>query len=196
MKRIIAIIILFISFSGFAQNLIEKEFVVIIVDIERNDGLHPRDIFYWVADTNKVNENYEFDFYPIFLKLFYSSNSYDDCCIGKESWFYTFNEHSKFEFNDEFDEKQKELREFLKTNSRVIQVIRKKNKWNSLLNEKVTISATPIKAKLCNCQIKEDRYFESVFLPASDFELNPKFWNSENADSVAERDYSGFRSDY
>lgn len=196
MKRIIVIIILFINVSGFAQNLIEKEFVVIIIDIERNDDLHPRDIFYWVADANKVNENYELDFYPIFLKLFYSSNSYDDCCIGKESWFYTFNEHSKFEFTDEFDEKQKEFREFLKANSKVIQVIRKKKKWNSLLNEKVTISAIPIKAKLCNCQLKEDRYFESVFLPTSDFELNHKFWISEKATKVTDRDYSGFRADY
>lgn len=196
MKRIIAIIILFISVSGIAQNLAEKEFVVIIIDIERNDDLHPRDIFYWVANTNQVNENNEFDFYPIFLKLFYSSNSYEDCCIGKESWFYTFNEQSKFEFADGFDEKQKELREFLKANSSVVQVIRKQHRWNKLLNEKITISATPIKAKLCNCQIKENRYFESVFLPTSDFQLNPNFWNSENATYVTDRDYSGFGAYY
>lgn len=196
MKGVITTILIFISFNGVAQNLTEKEYAVIIIDIERNDDLHPRDIFYWIAQSQEVNKNYEFDFYPIFLKLFYSSSSYDDCCLGKDSRFYTFDEHSKFEFSDEFGEKQKVFREFLQKNSKVIQIIKKQNKWNKLLNEKVTISATAIKATLCNCNIKEDRHFESIFLPISDFKLNSKFWGSENAFYLTDRDYSGFRADY
>ncbi len=196
MKRIIILSLFFISVNSIAQNLTQKEFVVLIFDIERNDSLHPRDIFYWVAESNKGTKDNEFDFKPLFLKLFYSSNSYDDCCIGKESLFYSFTEHSKFEFTDKFGKKQKELRQFLKNHSKVIQVIKKRNKWNKLLNEKVTISATAITAELCNCKIKEDRHFESVFLPTSDFKLNLKFWESENAIYITNRDYSGLRVDY
>ena len=196
MKRIITLFLFLVCFSCISQNLTEKEYVVLIIDIERNDELHPRSIYYWIADSQKINENNEFDFYPIFLKLFYASNSYETCCTGKESRFYTFNENSVFEFSDEFQRKQKLFREFLSKNSRVIQIINKKNNWNKLLNEKITISATAFKAELCYCQILEERHFDFVYLPTSNFKLNPKFWGSENAFYVTNRDYAGFKAEY
>ncbi len=196
MKRISLAFLLLLCVSGFSQNLTQKEFVAIIIEIDRKDDMHPKDIFYWITESNKVNKKYEFDFYPLFLKLFYPSNSYDACCIGKESRFYTHTEDSQFEFTKAFEKKQKEFRDFLKKNSKVIQVIKKRNKWNKLLNEKVTISATAITAELCKCKIKDDRHFESVFLPTSDFKLNPKFWESKNAFYLTDRDYSLLRANY
>ncbi len=186
-----------INTSGFTQNLVEKNYIVLIFDVKQNDNLHPGRFSYWIAESDKLNDKFEFDFSPLFLNLFYTSNAYDDCCMGKASNFYTFTTESKFEFTKEFENKQKIFREFLKSNAKKIQTIKKK--WENGRNETVTISAIPIKTKICNCKIldkKKNYYnFESVSLPISDFELNNEFWKSKNASYII-NDYSKFESEY
>ncbi|QHT67518.1 hypothetical protein GXP67_13215 [Rhodocytophaga rosea] len=195
-KKLSFVSLLFISFNGKAQNLSEKEYIVLIVNIERKDPLHPGEIYYWIAASDTLNEEYEFNFSPLFLRLFYPSSSYDDCCEGRDARFYTLTDESKFEFTDEFNNKQENLRKFLKKNSKLIQVIKKKNGFSKLLNEKVTISATAIKTSLCSCKIIEEKHFESVFLPTTEFSLNNDFWNSDKAYHIKHKDYTGFSPYY
>ncbi len=176
--RFIIIAFLFLLGNGVtAQEFTEKEYIALIVDIERNDVLHPRDIFYWIADADKLNQDYRFDFVPLFLKLFYSSDAYEDCCKGQGTTFYTFTSESEFLFKEDFEKIQEDLKIFLKKNSKKIQTIKKK--WNNGFKEKITISATPINAILCNCEIKDKIHFQSVFLPTTEFKLNLKFWEKE-----------------
>jgi len=183
------------SFLGLAQNNIDKNYIVLIFDVKQNDNLHPGRISYWITESDKLNGKYDFNFSPFFLSLLYTSNAYNDCCIGKTSNFYTFTAESKFEFTEEFEKKQKTLREFLKSNSKKIQTIKKQ--WKNGRKETVTISAVSIKSKVCNCKISDNNryHFESVTLPLSDFELNNEFWKTENA-RYLEKDYSNFESEY
>ncbi len=58
MKRISLAFLLLLCVSGFSQNLTQKEFVAIIIEIDRKDDMHPKDIFYWITEldrTVKVN---------------------------------------------------------------------------------------------------------------------------------------------
>lgn len=194
-KSLIILILLTINLTSFAQNNIDKNYIVLIFDIKQNDNLHPGRISYWIAESDNLNEKDDFDFSPFFLSLFYTSNAYDDCCLGKTSNFYTFTTESKFEFTEEFDKKQEILREFLKSNAQKIQTIKKQ--WQNGRKETVTISAVSIKAKMCSCKISDNkRYdFESVTLPLSDFELNNEFWKTKNARYLG-KDYSNFESEY
>ncbi|MBA9079887.1 hypothetical protein FHS90_004628 [Rufibacter quisquiliarum] len=140
-----------------------------------------------------MNDDLKFDFYPLFLNLFYSSNSYDDCCLGKASSFYTFNTSSRLEFTKEFENKQKEFRDFLKNNGKRIQTIKKD--FQNGFKEKVTIYATPFTAKLCHCEASDDRHFLSVYLPFTDFKPNSTFWNT-GLSSKLYTDYSQMNPKY
>lgn len=195
MKKYIFIILLLYFQNSFTQNVIEKNYIVLIFKIEQNDDLHPGRISYWIADSEVINSNGEFKFLPFFLKLFYTSNSYDDCCLGKTSNFYSFNDKSEFEFAEGFEKKQEVFSDFLKSNSRKIQTIKKE--WENGQKQTVTISAVPVKTKICSCKISDAKgyNFESVALPLSDFELDNEFWKNKKADYI-NTDYSNFDSEY
>jgi hypothetical protein len=194
-KSLFILILLTASLTSYTQSIIDKNYIVLIFDVKQNNNLHPGRISYWIAESDKLNEKDDFDFSPFFLSLFYTSNAYDDCCLGKKSNFYTFTTESKFEFAEGFEKKQEILREFLKSNEKKFQTIKKQ--WKNGRKETVTISAVSIKAKICSCKISDNkRYdFESVTLPQSDFELNNEFWKTKNARHL-EKDYSSFESKY
>ena len=188
MVRVLTILIVFLTnFSGVFQAQDEKEYIVLVVDVKRSNKLHPKDTYYWIAESDKLDTDGNFAFSPLFLELFYTSNSYDECCTGEPSRFYTFTTESKVEFTKEFSEKQEKLRNFLEKNKRKIQTIDKK--WEVGLKEDVTIYAVPIKANLCSCKVLEDKQFESVFLPKSNFKLNSEFWQTEISKNIT-MDYS------
>ena len=127
-KSLFILILLTASLTSFSQSIVDKNYIVLIFDIKQNDNLHPGRISYWIAESDKLNEKDDFDFSPFFLSLFYTSNAYDDCCLGKTSNFYTFTTESKFEFAEGFEKKQKILREFLKSNGKKIQTIKNSGK--------------------------------------------------------------------
>ncbi len=195
-KKVFSFILMLICFDGFSQSQIEKEFVVVIFDIKRNDKLHPRDIYYWVAESNHVNEYLNFEFAPLFMSFFYPSNSYDDCCLGEATHFYSINKESKFEFADDLEKRQEHLKKFLKQNSKKIQLIKKNWGQNNLLNERVSIYATPITAEFCSCKILDEKHFDNVYLPFGEIRLNPGFWNSEFASYLKNRDFSNMYPNY
>ena len=174
----------------------EKEYVIIIFKVQKKDYLHPGGIYYWVTESNKIDLDKTIEFSPLFLNLFYSSNSYENCCKGDSSIFYSFQNNSKFEFDESFERKQDEFKKYIKQNSRKIQTIKKRNKNNKLLNENITISATAIKAKLCNCKIEDKMHFESVYLPSSELKLNQEFWKSDEAFFILNMDYSKMLYNY
>lgn len=163
------------SFGGLTQNLTEKEFVILTFEMERNKDSHGIFIYYWVAELEKYENSDEYKepkIYSIFLHEFYGSDELDNCCLGKTSYPYTYTTASKFDFPKNYSSYLTNLRELVKKNRQKIQVIRKK--WKDNYKEKVTVYATSMRGKLCECEFGGTNYLtkgDLISFPKGNYEI-------------------------
>ena len=170
-NSIFLIILLLISFSGFTQNLTEKEFVILTFEMDRNKDSHGTFIYYWVAELekyDKIDEYKELKIYSLFLHEFYGSEQLASCCLGKVSYPYTTTTGTEFNFPENYSEYLTELRELVKNKRQKIQVIKKE--WKEGYKEKVTVYATTVRGKLCECEFGGNTYWN--YYIRLDIELN------------------------
>ncbi|WBL23813.1 hypothetical protein [Zunongwangia sp. HRR-M8] len=196
-NKVILIFLLLISFSGFTQNLTEKEFVILTFEMDRNKDSHGTFIYYWVAELKKyekVDEYKEPKIYSLFLHEFYGSEQLESCCLGNVSYPYTMTTATATEFNfpENHSEYLTELRELVKKNREKIQVIKKE--WKNGYKEKVTVYATSIRGKLCECEFGGDTYLtkgDRISFPKGDYEIIKDYLTKEKR-ILLFKDFSDF----
>lgn len=194
-NKVILIFLLLISFSGFTQNLTEKEFVILTFEMDRNKDSHGTFIYYWIAELEKyekVDEYKEPKIYSLFLHEFYGSEQLESCCLGKVSYPYTMTTGTKFNFPENYGEYLTELRELVKKNREKIQVIKKE--WKDGYKEKVTVYATAIRGKLCECEFGGDTYLtkgDRISFPKGNYEIIKNYLTKEKR-ILLFKDFSDF----
>ncbi len=196
-NTIIIIFLLLISFSGFTQNLTEKEFVVLTFEMSRNKGQHKNYVYtyYWIAELEKYEKADEYKepkIYSLFLNEFYGSEQLESCCLGKVSYPYTMTTGTEFNFPKNYDTYLNNLRKLVKDNRKEIQVINKK--WKDNHKEKVTVYATTVKGKLCVCEYGGDVILKTgdlISFPKGEFKIIDTFWN-DNKNILLFKDFSTF----
>ena len=131
------------------------------------------------------------------MKVFFSMNAIDSCCLGKATYFYSsfYKKDASFDYPEGIEEDFDKFRAFLKEEARVVQKIKKE--WPNKMKEKITISAIPITAELCSCNILDNSSFDSIMLPTIEFiyKLNNQFWNTKYAHFL-DRDFSYLYPNY
>jgi hypothetical protein len=194
-NNIILIVLLLTSFYGFSQNLIEKEFVILTFEMERNKDSHGTFTYYWVAELEKyekVNEYKEPKIYSLFLNEFYGSEQLESCCLGKTSYPYTMTTETEFKFPENYSAYLSDLRKLVKNNRKKIQVINKK--WKDNYKEKVTVYATTVKGKLCVCEYGGKVILKTgdlISFPKGEYKIIDNYWN-ENKNILLLKDFSTF----
>ena len=186
----ILIFFLLIGFSGASQHLIEKEYLILTIETDTNKDNHPGQTYYGIAEFDSNKPDTELEFYSLIMELYYSSDQYDDCCEGAPFHPYVFTIESKFDFDENLEDKMIELREFIKNNRRKLQTV--KMKWANKYSEKSTIYGTPIKTKICSCELISKHSLKTnnrIFFPKSAFELNNEYWKKDRT-SIIYRDFS------
>ena len=196
MKNLSIIITLLLnSFIGFTQNTIEKEFTILTFEMSRNKDSHGTFRYYWVAELEKyenVDEYKEPNIYSIYLHELGTSDQLESCCLGKISDPYTYTTASKFDFPENHGEYLTELRELVKKNRKKIQVIKKK--WQNGYKEKVTVYATTVRGKLCECEFGGDTYIktgEKISFPRGNYEIVKNYWTKDKQ-ILMFKDFSDF----
>lgn len=196
-NTIILLILFLISFSGFAQNLTEKEFVILTFESDRNKGFHKNTTYtyYWVAALEKyekVDEYKEPIIFSLFLHEFYGSEQLESCCMGQVSYPYTMTAGTEFNFPENYSEYLTDLRKLIKKNREKIQVIKKE--WKEGYKEKVTVYATAVRGKLCECEFGGDRYLtkgDRISFPKGNYEIIKNFLTKEKG-ILLFKDFSDF----
>ena len=194
-NKVILIFQLLISFSGFTQNLTEKEFVILTFEMDRNKDSHGTFIYYWVAELEKYEKVDEYKnpiIYSVFLHELESSDQLESCCIGKTSDPFTYTTASEFNFPENYVEYLTELRELVKENSQKIQVIKKE--WKDGYKEKITVYATAVRGKLCECEFAGDRYLttgDRISFPKGNYEIIKNYLTKEKR-ILLFKDFSNF----
>ncbi|MCA0133761.1 hypothetical protein [Winogradskyella alexanderae] len=174
-NKILFIFLLLISYSGFTQNLTEKELVILTFEMDRNKDSHGTFIYYWITELEKyenADEYKEPKIYSLFLHELGSSDQLEFCCLGKTSDPYTYTTASEFDFPENHTEYLTELRELVKKNRQKIQVIKKE--WKNGYKEKVTVYATAVRGKLCECEFGGKRYLKKgdrINFPKGNYEI-------------------------
>lgn len=164
-----------ISLNGFSQNQEEKEFVILTFEMNRNKDSHGTFVYYWIAELEKyekVDEYKEPKIYSFFLHEVGSSDQLESCCLGKPSDPYTYTTASEFNFPENHSQYLTELREFVKRNRQKIQVIKKE--WKEGYKEKVTVYATAVRGKLCECEFGGNTYLKKstqISFPKGKYEI-------------------------
>jgi len=185
-KHLSILLLILFSINEFSQNSDEKKLVVLTFEIEENMSSHPDTRFYWVAELKELENLDDYDkqvFYPIFLREGYSSNQLENCCLGKLS--YPFNSYvgDKFDFPKDYSQNLENLRELIKENRQQIQIIKKR--WSGNRKEKITVYATPVIGKLCECEYGGKTYVKTgdqISFPSGNFRIL-------NIDLTSERNY-------
>lgn len=194
-NKVALIVLLLICFSGFTQNLIEKEFVILTFEMDRNKDSHGTFIYYWIAEFEnyeKVDEYKEPKIYSLFLHEFYGSEQLEFCCLGKVSYPYTMTKGTEFNFPKNYSEYLTDLRELVKNNREKIQVIKKE--WKDGYKEKVTVYATTVRGKLCECKFGGDTYLtkgDRISFPKGNYEIIKNYLTSEKR-ILLFKDFSDF----
>lgn len=183
LKNLTLLIFLLNPIFGAAQQLEEKEFVILTFEMERNKDSHGTFVYYWVAELEKyekVDEYKEPIIYSIFLHEFYSKNQLDSCCLGKTSYpFYVF-ENDNYDFSENYSANLSDLRDMVKENRVELQVIKKE--WKDNHKEIVTVYGTAVKGTLCECKYGGDRYLrngEKISFPQGQFKPLEKYLSDE-----------------
>ena len=194
-NKAVLIFLLLISFSGFTQNLTEKEFVILTFEMDRNKDSHGTFIYYWIAELEKyekVDEYKEPKIYSLFLHEFYGSEQLESCCLGKISYPYTMTTGTEFNFPENYSEYLTELRELVKKNREKIQVIKKE--WKDGYKEKVTVYATAVRGKLCECEFGGNTYLtkgDRISFPKGNYEIIKNYLTKEKR-ILLFKDFSDF----
>ncbi|MEX0996153.1 MAG: hypothetical protein WDZ45_03800 [Flavobacteriaceae bacterium] len=196
-NTLILIIQLLISFSGFTQNLTEKEFVVLTFESSSNKGQHKNIIYsyYWIAELEKyekVDEYKEPKIYSLFLNEFFGSDQLETCCSGKVSYPFIMTTETEFKFPENYSEYLTGLRKLVKDNRKQIQVINKK--WKNNYKEKVTVYATAVKGKICVCEYGGKIILKAgdlISFPKGEFRIIDDYWN-DNKNILLFKDFSTF----
>jgi len=182
-KKLIFILLILISFSGFSQNLTEKEFVILTFEMERNKDAHGTFVYYWVAELEKyekVDEYKEPKIYTIYLHEFYTSDQLDNCCVGKKSNPYIYTTASEYIYPENYSEYLNNLRDLVKDNREKIQVIKKE--WKKNHKEKITVYGTAFRGKLCECEFGGKNFLkdgDQISFPKGKYEIIEDFWTDE-----------------
>ena len=185
------------TFSGFTQNLTEKEFVVLTFEKIRNKGQHANQVYtyYWVAELEKhenVDEYKDPKIFSLYLNEIYGSEQLKSCCLGNTSYPYTMTTETKFNFPENYASYLKNLRKLIKDNREKIQVVKKR--WKNNYKEKITVFATTVKGKLCVCEYGGDTILETgdlISFPKGELKIIDTFWN-DNKSILLFKDFSSF----
>lgn len=163
--------------------------------MDRNKDSHCTSVHYWVAELEKYEKVDEYKkpiFYSIFLSEIYGSEQLESCCLGKKSYPYTMTTETEFNFPENHSEYLTELRELVKKNRRKIQVIKKE--WKNNYKEKVTVYATAVRGKLCECEFGGDIILTKgsrISFPKGNFEIIEHYLTDEKW-ILLFNDFSGF----
>jgi hypothetical protein len=199
MKNTILLLFLnIIPISGFAQNLEDKDFVILTFEMDRNKDSHGTFIYYWVAELEEYrnfqpNDRYKkVSLYSIFLHEFYGSEQLDSCCLGEVSYPYTYTTATEFKFPENHSKYLTDLRELVEENRQKIQVIKKE--WRDGYKEKVTVYATAVRGKLCECEFGGDRFLtkgDRISFPKGNYEVLKDFFTLDKR-ILLFKDFSDF----
>jgi len=143
--------------------------------MERNKDSHGTFIYYWVAELEKqekVDEYEEPKLFSFLLHEFYGSDQLESCCLGMVSDPYTMTTGTEFNFPENYSKYLTELRKSIKENRKKIQVIKKE--WNDGYKEKVTVYATAVRGRLCECEFGGNTYLtkgDQVSFPKGNYEI-------------------------
>lgn len=168
--------------NGISQGLTEKEYLILTIETDTNIDGHPGKTYYGIAEFDPKNPENELEFYSLIMELYYSSDQYEDCCEGTPYRPYVFTRESKFDFDENLEDRMTELLEFVRVNRRKLQTI--KMKWDNKYNEKTIIYGTPIKTNICSCELisknslKDD---DRIFFPKDKFKLNNDYWKKDKS---------------
>ena len=194
-NKIIFIFLLLISFSGFTQNLTEREFVILTFEMNRNKDSHGTFIYYWITELEKyenANEYKDPKLNSLFLQELGSSDALESCCLGKTSDPFTYTTSSEFDFPENHSEYLSELRELIKKNRQKIQVIKKE--WKKGYKEKVTVYATAVSGEMCECEFGGKKYLKRdsrLNFPKGNYEIL-KDYLTKDKQILLFKDFSNF----
>lgn len=196
-NTVILLILLLLSLNGFAQNLTEKEFVILTFESDRNKGLHKNTTYtyYWVATLEKHEKSNDYKeprIFSLFLYDFFGSEQLESCCLGKVSYPFTLTTGTEFNFPENYSDYLSDLRKLIKNNRKKIQVIKKK--WKEGYKEKVTVYATAVRGELCECEFGGDRYLtkgDQISFPKGNYEILQNYLTKEKG-ILLFKDFSDF----
>jgi len=163
--------------------------------MDRNKDSHGTFIYYWIAELEKyekVDEYKEPKIYSLFLHEFYGSEQLESCCLGKVSYPFTMTTATEFKFPENYTEYLTGLRESFKNNRQKIQVIKKK--WKDGYKEKVTVYATAVRGKLCECEFGGNTYLtkgDRISFPKGNYEIIKNYLTKEKR-ILLFKDFSDF----
>lgn len=192
MRSLLLIILLF-SFCFEIKGQGEQgTFVIVKIEKKTSSDLHPYAIDYWMVSRDLWKEYSSQAIVPIYLYGF-SRTDYNECSQDNKLVLYNYTKDEVFDFESGYEESQKRLLALIKENSREVQTVNKK--WKGY-KERIKISLTPINGKFCFCQMVHNdgrqmpEYAKKIGMPASDFNYDPSFWESQEFKEIRRFDYT------
>lgn len=168
------ILILFVfSFNSIsAQQINEKDYLLMSFERVQNKQHKEKDVFYWIIPVK--NQETKSTFSPIYFEG-YSKTKLEKCIKNETVYIFNTISGDEYDFSIEYKEMVSETLKLIEANKYKFLSI--KNKWKSGLKETIDVFITPITGSICNCPIPEKNselinYYGQIYLPVENLRVN------------------------
>lgn len=174
-----------------SQEIIPAEYIVITYELSRTKDSHGVRNFYWIVSVDSLKDKRAL-LSPIYFTGF-AKNHFNMCCRSEMVDIFTTTTSSTYDFVEGYEKSVEELTKMVYKQRKKLQTITKE--WAGGSKETIRIYATPVLGEFCHCKItKEDGgkidYNGTIYLPLGNFSISNGFWNSKNAPSILNRDFT------
>lgn len=176
MKTILILFFFCIFHFFYAQNNLNKKYLIVTYYRSFNNSLHKGQSHSWIIDLDSL-ENSNSKLSPFYFSG-YSNALLQKCINGQIVFpFDTFNDE-KFDFNKEELIAQNQTKIIINSERKEVMTIRKK--WINGLKERIEVFLTPITGYLCSCPIdkqngKKINYNGNIYLPVANVNFDIDF---------------------
>lgn len=172
LSNYIFIFFIFSLCSISAQEVTEKDYLLVSFERSQNKQHKEKDVFFWIVPVE--NQKIVGSASPIYFSG-YSKTKLEKCIKNETVYIFNAISGDEYDFSVEYKKMVNETLKLIEENKNEFLSVKKK--WKSGLKETIDIFITPITGSICDCPIPDKNselidYYGKIYLPFKNLKLN------------------------